>query len=223
MSWKKSFIHITRHSLDHKLTASLSHAHRHTRAYGLMQLMETAYHTDSHTNTNVSSGALSAVVRVVLLHIVGWEEANLSKQEHHRSDTDSYFKTVTPLILMCACYQLLTRPYTSPFHQPLWPFLERILMVSPSRSDSSERSLAEKSYLALATPKLLMLPPVRQNAKIKELIIFCYTDDHIYVNIKTAGYKTTFWSSAASHFLSAFFLTIVFDSSVSEDETYWPS
>lgn len=35
-------------------------------------------------------------------------------------------------------------------------------MVSPSCSDSSERSLAEKSYLALAMPKLLMLPPVRR-------------------------------------------------------------
>lgn len=32
-------------------------------------------------------------------------------------------------------------------------------MVSPSLSDSSERSLAEKSYLALATPKYFMLPP----------------------------------------------------------------
>lgn len=61
----------------------------------------------------------------------------------------------------CGWVKAHTRPYTSPFHHPLWPFLERILMVSPSCSDSSERSLAEKLYLALATLTHFTLPPVR--------------------------------------------------------------
>lgn len=151
-------------SLDthHIITSSYWHSRSYTQPHSCM-LVNAVPHTDpytSRTSLHITSIGTSAVVRVILLHIVGWKEPHLETQEQCRSDKKTANKKK---IYFLHFFRALTRPYTSPFHQPLWPFLERILMVSPSRSESSERSLAEKSYLALATPKLLMLPPVRQS------------------------------------------------------------
>lgn len=96
---------------------------------------------------------------MVLVHIVGWKQPHLGTQEVNVRHWKAMF--LIYFLLSADVNRFLTRPYTSPLHQPLWPFLERILMLSPSRSDNSERSRAEKSYLALATLKLRMLPPVR--------------------------------------------------------------
>lgn len=99
-------------------TASLSHAHKHTRAYGLMQSVETRYHTDPHTQLGST--------HLLQCHVSSSQSSppphSLLEKGPPGNTSAGKTKQLKKLVLffkMCRCLQILTRPYTSPFHQPL--------------------------------------------------------------------------------------------------------
>lgn len=97
-------------------TASLSHVHNHTRAYELMQSMETRYHMDLHTfsmGLHISSAAKSAVVRVILFHIVCWKQPHLETQ-----DSECEIQTFKGLFF-CFFFEIWMFADSSPGRTPL--------------------------------------------------------------------------------------------------------
>lgn len=77
-------------SLDthHIITSSYWHSRSYTQPHSCM-LVNAVPHTDPYTlrtSLHVTSMGTSAVVRVILLHIVGWKEPHLETQEQCRSD-----------------------------------------------------------------------------------------------------------------------------------------
>lgn len=85
-------------SLDthHIITSSYWHSRSYTQPHSCM-LVNAVPHTDpytSRTSVHITSIGTSAVVRVILLHIVGWKEPHLETQEQCRSDKKTANKKI---------------------------------------------------------------------------------------------------------------------------------